>query len=67
MWERRSGDAVDAHDLPRFQTRGLGEDLDVLCSLCESVIAVELTLPELGVPVAKVLVPGRATDVEALG
>jgi ribosomal protein S12 methylthiotransferase accessory factor len=67
MWERRSGDAVDAHDLPRFATRGLGEDLDVLCGLCESVIAVDLTLPALGVPVAKVLVPGRATDVEALG
>ena len=67
MWERRSGDAVDARDLPRFATRGLGEDLEVLCGLCASVIAVELTLPELGVPVAKVIVPGRATDVEALG
>lgn len=67
MWERRSGDAVDARDLPRFVTRGLGEDLDVLCGLCESVIAVELTLPGLGVPVARVIVPGRATDVEALG
>jgi ribosomal protein S12 methylthiotransferase accessory factor len=67
MWERRSGDAVDARDLPRFATRGLGEDLEMLCGLCESVIAVELTLPDLGVPVAKVIVPGRATDVEALG
>ena len=67
MWERRTGDAVDARDLPRFATRGLGEDLELLCGLCESVIAVELTLPELAVPVAKVLVPGRATDVEALG
>jgi len=67
MWRRRSGDAVDARDLPRFVSGGLGEDLDLLCGLCESVIAVELTLPELGVPVAKVLVPGRATDVEALG
>ena len=34
---------------------------------CEQVIVVDLTHPELGVPVAKVIVPGRATDVEALG
>lgn len=67
MWERRSGEAVDAHDLPRLATRGLGEDLEVLCGLCESVIAVDLTLPELGVPVAKVIVPGRAIDIEVLG
>jgi hypothetical protein len=31
------------------------------------VIAVELTHPALRVPVAKVLAPGLATDVEALG
>ncbi len=67
MWERRSGEAVDARELPRLTTRGLGEDLEQLCALCESVIAVELTLPELGVPVAKVIVPGRAIDIEVLG
>ena len=32
-----------------------------------SVVAVDLTHPELGVPVVKVIVPGRATDVEAMG
>jgi ribosomal protein S12 methylthiotransferase accessory factor len=67
MWARTCDDPADFADLPRHATRGLGEDLDVLCSLCDSVIVVELTLRELGVPVAKVLVPGRATDVEVLG
>lgn len=71
LWERLAtpcDDPVDARDLPRHATRGLGEDLDVLVGLAgNSVIAVDLTLAELGVPVAKVIVPGRATDVEALG
>ena len=67
MWGRTAEEPIDARDLPRFATRGLGEDLDVLVGLCEQVIAVDLTLPELGVPVAKVIVPGLATDVEALG
>jgi ribosomal protein S12 methylthiotransferase accessory factor YcaO len=31
------------------------------------VIAVDLTHPALGVPVVKVIVPGLATDVEAMG
>jgi ribosomal protein S12 methylthiotransferase accessory factor YcaO len=31
------------------------------------VIVVDLTHPALGVPVVKVIVPGRATDVEAMG
>jgi ribosomal protein S12 methylthiotransferase accessory factor YcaO len=31
------------------------------------VIVVELTHPALRVPVVKVLVPGRATDLAALG
>jgi hypothetical protein len=31
------------------------------------VIAVDLTHPKLRVPVVKVIVPGRATDLEALG
>ncbi|HSN28897.1 MAG TPA: YcaO-like family protein [Kofleriaceae bacterium] len=71
MWDRLAApcdDPVDARDLPRHETSGLGEDLDVLVGLAgESVIAVDLTLKQLGVPVAKVIVPGRATDVEALG
>jgi ribosomal protein S12 methylthiotransferase accessory factor YcaO len=40
------------------RTRAAGSD---------QVIAVELTHATLGVPVAKVIVPGRAGDVEALG
>lgn len=67
MWGRTAEEPVDARELPRLATAGLGEDLDVLVGLCEQVIAVDLTLPALGVPVAKVIVPGLATDVEALG
>ena len=53
-------------------TRDLGHDLEVLLArLAEAgyaqVIAVDLTHPDLGVPVVKVLVPGLATDVEAMG
>jgi ribosomal protein S12 methylthiotransferase accessory factor len=54
-------------ELPRYATRGLGEDLETLVGLCEQVIVVDLTHPVLRVPVVKVIVPGRATDVEALG
>jgi len=71
MWERLAApcdEPVDFAELPRHETRGLGEDLELLVRLAgESVIAVDLTLPALGVPVTKVIVPGRATDVEALG
>ena len=31
------------------------------------MIAVDLSKPELGVPVVKVLVPGRATRVDLMG
>ena len=59
-------------ELPRRQTRGLGEDLEALVEIAveqgaRSVIAVDLTHEDLGVPVAKVIVPGFATDVEAMG
>jgi YcaO-like protein with predicted kinase domain len=54
-------------ELPRHETRGLGADLELLVGWCEQVIVVDLTHPVLRVPVAKVIVPGRATDVEALG
>jgi len=45
----------------------LGAELVALVACCEQVIAVDLTHEQLGVPVVKVIVPGRATDVEALG
>lgn len=75
LWARAASpcdEPVDPNDLPRAVTRGLGEDLEVLLArLAEAgspqVIAVDLTRPELGVPVARVLVPGRATDVGAQG
>ena len=59
-------------DLPSYAPRSLGEALELQVELavaagCEQIIVIELTHPELGVPVVKVIVPGRATDVEALG
>ena len=59
-------------DLPAHAPRGLGHALDMAVELactagCEQIIAIDLTHPTLKVPVAKVIVPGRALDVEALG
>ncbi|MDB4954010.1 MAG: hypothetical protein JWO36_1579 [Myxococcales bacterium] len=72
LWERLAApceEPVAFADLPRIATRGLGEDLEALLAALagEQVIVVDLTHPALRVPVVKVLVPGRATDVEALG
>jgi len=70
LWERLAAPCdvpVSFDELPRRETRGLGEDLEMLVALCEQVIVVDLTHPMLRVPVVKVIVPGRATDVEALG
>ena len=75
LWERLAAPCDDPavfEDLPRRPTRGLGEDLEALVELVAThgagqVIAVELTHAELEVPVVKVLVPGLATDVEAMG
>ncbi|HVK84539.1 MAG TPA: YcaO-like family protein [Kofleriaceae bacterium] len=59
-------------ELPRVTARGLGHELElIVCALrergFEQVIAVELTHPALGVPVVKVIVPGLATQIEAMG
>jgi YcaO-like protein with predicted kinase domain len=70
QWERLAtpcDEPVAFCDLPRIETRGLGEDLAALVARCEQVIVVDLTHPALRVPTVKVIVPGRATDVEALG
>jgi YcaO-like protein with predicted kinase domain len=61
-----------ADDLPRAASASLGDDLAVMLDRLRAagtaqVIAVELTHPALGVPVVKVLVPGRATDLAGLG
>src|SRR5262249_13963285 len=70
MWEqlaRPCEDPVLFTDLPRVAAASLGGELVELVARCEQVIVVELTRPELGVPVVKVIVPGRATDVEGMG
>lgn len=70
MWDQLASPCDDPAlfaDLPRHETAGLGADLDVLVRGLAQVIVVDVTHPELGVPAVKVLVPGRATDVEALG
>jgi ribosomal protein S12 methylthiotransferase accessory factor len=70
LWQQLAtpcDEPVAFDELPRHETRGLGEDLETLVGLCEQVIVVDLTHPALRVPVVKVIVPDRATDVEALG
>jgi ribosomal protein S12 methylthiotransferase accessory factor len=70
IWERLtepSDTPVAFADLPRAEAASLGRELELLVEQLDQVIAVDLTHPELGVPVVKVIVPGRATDVEALG
>ena len=63
MWARLAApcDApVVFDDLPRGNPNSIFEGLD-------EVIVVDLTHPRLRVPCVKVLIPGFATDVEALG
>jgi ribosomal protein S12 methylthiotransferase accessory factor len=70
MWERLTGgcdDPVEYASLPRHRARSLGAALAHLVACVPQVIAVELTHPLLRVPVAKVIVPGMATDLGALG
>jgi ribosomal protein S12 methylthiotransferase accessory factor len=75
LWQRLAqpcDEPVTFDELPAHAPRGLGEALEMTVELacvagCEQIIAVDLTHPKLKVPVAKVIVPGRATDVEALG
>ena len=71
LWQRLAApcdEPATFDELPQLGTRSLGADLDALLELAgPSVIAVDLTHPALGVPVAKVIVPGLATDVEAMG
>jgi YcaO-like protein with predicted kinase domain len=75
LWERLAApcdDPVVFEDLPRRVTNSLGDELAVLVDRVAAaghthVVAVELTHPRLQVPVVKVLVPGLATDLEAMG
>ena len=70
LWDRFSQpcDEPFAFDeLPRLEAASLGDAVAQLVATQRQVVAVDLTHAKLGVPVAKVLVPGRATDVEAMG
>jgi len=70
LWQRFGSscdEPVAFDDLPRLPARSLGDALAQLVATQRQVIAVDLTHPDLGVPVVKVIVPGRATDVEAMG
>jgi YcaO-like protein with predicted kinase domain len=70
LWQRFGSpcdEPVGFDDLPRLPARSLGDALDQLIAPLGQVIAVDLTHPALGVPVVKVIVPGLATDVEAMG
>ncbi|MBS1118494.1 MAG: hypothetical protein H6Q90_722 [Deltaproteobacteria bacterium] len=75
LWDQLASpcdEPASAAELPRIEARSLGEQLErlvecVVAAGYAQVVVVELTHPELGVPVAKVIVPGLATDVEAMG
>lgn len=75
LWERLAQPCDEPAlfgDLPRHEPKRMGEALEMVVELacvagCEQIIAIDLTHPKIKVPVAKVIVPGRATDVEALG
>ncbi|HEX3762695.1 MAG TPA: YcaO-like family protein [Kofleriaceae bacterium] len=70
LWQRFSApcdEPVGFDELPRRAARTLGDAVEQLVATQRQVIAVDLTHPALGVPVVKVLVPGLATDVEAMG
>lgn len=70
LWQRFSAPCDEPaafDDLPRRTARSLGEAVEHLAATQRQVIAVDLTHPALGVPVVKVIVPGLATDLEAMG
>jgi ribosomal protein S12 methylthiotransferase accessory factor len=70
LWQRFSApcdEPVAFDDLPRLAARSLGDALAQLVAPHRQVVVVDVTHPALGVPVVKVIVPGLATDVEAMG
>ncbi|MCA9675320.1 MAG: YcaO-like family protein, partial [Myxococcales bacterium] len=63
---------VDLRDAPRLATATFEDDLRLLVGRAVAggatrVVVVDLSRPEHGVPVVKVIVPGRATRVELMG
>jgi len=70
LWQQAAAPCDDPalfDDLPRIAAPSLGAAVVELVARAGQVIAVDLTHPAIGAPVVKVIVPGRATDVEALG
>ncbi|MGE0548241.1 MAG: YcaO-like family protein [Kofleriaceae bacterium] len=75
VWSRLTSpcdEPVLFDDIAATGGRSLGEQLErvveIVCeNRCNQVIAVELTHPELRVPVVKMIVPGLATDIEVMG
>jgi len=70
LWRRFSApcdEPVAFDELPRLAAATLGDALAQLVATQRQVVAVDLTHRALGVPVVKVIVPGLATDVEAMG
>jgi YcaO-like protein with predicted kinase domain len=75
IWEQLTedpGEPVLFEELPALATADLGDDLEILVAQLAAVgapqvIVVDLSKPGLGVPVVKVLVPGRACDVARMG
>jgi len=66
------GERVDFRAAPCDAGKSFEDDLRTLVARlaavgAQQVIAVDLSRAELGVPVVKVLVPGRATHVELMG
>jgi YcaO-like protein with predicted kinase domain len=70
LWRRFSApcdEPVAYDDLPRLAAATLGDAVEQLVAGQRQVVVVDLTHPAIGVPVVKVLVPGRATDIGAMG
>lgn len=75
IWDRLTApcdEPATFEDLGGVETNTVAEDFDALMDItvasgAEQIIAVDLTHPKLGVPVVKVIVPGAAVDVEAMG
>ena len=70
IWDQLAAPCADPiafGDLPRPRVRSLGDALAQLVAPLEQVIVVDLKHRALRVPVVKVIVPGRATDVEVMG
>ena len=65
-------ESVDHRRAPRLAGPSFEADLTLLCARLRAgrvkqCVVVDLTRPEHGVPVVKVLIPGRATDVHRMG